>query len=150
MFITQNDHFGIRKAVRQIWDSTPKLMIDSPWRKEADTDFDVFFNQTLPRTWIESRESVIRHAQEIRDKIRTDYHRGEIWIKSPSGIKCIVPAAQIMERIKKGEIELPSYLEIEEEKMRWQQHPNYRTEEGESVPIEEEFVQLRIIKKGGV
>lgn len=148
MFITQNDHFGIRKAVRQIWDSTPKNLYY--WDESIETDFDVFFNQTLPRTWIESRESVIRHAQEIRDKIRTDYRKGEIWIKSPSGIKCIAPAAQMMERIKKGEIELPSYLEIEEEKMRWQQHPNYRADEGKSIPIVEEFIQLRIIKRGGV
>ncbi len=148
MFITQNDNFGVRKSVRQIWDSTPNNFYS--WEREAETDFDVFFNQTIPRAWIESKESVIRHAEEIREKIKKEYRRGEMWIKSPSGIKCVVPAAQLMERIKNGEVELPEYLEIEQEKMKWQQKSNYREEEGKSVPIEEEFVQLRIIKKGGV
>ena len=137
-YITKDDYFGIRKAVRVIFKKARPL--------EGDFGFNVLFNQVIPRVWVESYESVLRHAEEIR-KLVEEFKPSQVWIERGGRLKCVEMTGDLKVALEKGKIRLPTYLEIEKAKTRWQQKPTYRKEEGFSQPIAEEYVQMKIYRK---
>lgn len=147
MFKGKEDHWGIKRAVREIFDSNkPRIQTVPQHVDDNELLFDVFFYQFVPDVWKASRESVIRHRQDI-EKIITSgvYKKGYIWIKRGNSLKCGLLTPNFLLNIKS--VELPTYIEIEKEKTRWQNNPKYNEEQGKTVALEEEYVQLRIIKK---
>lgn len=147
-FITKDDEWGIRRSIRKIWDSKTIKSDDSRIAGEEELRFNAFFNQFVPETWKESKATVLRHIEAIKTLIQNSaYQINYVWIRRNNQLKCVKLNPDLARDIKDGRVGLPTYLEIEEEKMKWQRHPEYRTELGKSVPIKEEMISLRIIKK---
>lgn len=156
-FITNDDDWGIRKTVREIYAKYSNIAGTRNFEYGIDIAknqivFDVFYNQFVPPAWRETRSTVLRHIDEIKAIFkRKDYNPHYIWFtyKDMNGqhnMKCAILTDNLLQRIKSGEVALPTYIEIEEEKMKWQAAPTYNPEQGFSQPIREEFVQLRIHK----
>lgn len=151
-FIKRDDHWGIRRAVREIFDQHIKRSDFNQQHfsrlnaEEKDLAFNAFFNQFLPEPFKETKAGVIRHREEIRDILRSEaYVVDYVWVRQGNSLKCIQINASAMTR---PDLEnLSTYEEIEEEKMRWQANPRYDKEQGFSQPIKEEFVQLRFTRK---
>jgi hypothetical protein len=149
-FITKDDEWGIRKTLKDIF--SPKRLAHD-WmgnvvkKEEAEMCFNIFFNQFLPPAYRETKSTVIRHVEEIRDIIKNKYEANWVWLERNGGLSCDVITDDILRKIQKNEIRLPLYLEIEEEKKKWQAKPQYRKDEGFSDPIKEEYVQLNLRKK---
>ena len=157
-FITKDDVWGIRKMLKKIYFSI-ETFISGELSTELNKElcFNIFFNQFLPPTYCETQETVIRHADQIREIIRKDYKKEWVWLrrpsyKNPKDLSCVRMNDAIMNEIK-SEIKskncnLPLYLEIEETKKKWQAKEEYHKDQGFSNPIKEEYIQLRVLRKG--
>ena len=150
-FITEDDIWGIRRAVYTLWgetirNSTDYFGLSSSYRQFA---FDAFYNQQIPEAWRETLATVKRHTDDIKKMVSHSFNL--IWYRRNGQInsadlnRC---NQQFIQAINNKEIELPTYMEIEEEKQKWQAHPQYNKERGFSQPIREEMIQLKIHKGG--
>ncbi len=146
--ILTDDIWGVRRLVKELFDGHIYYL---PYKEEYDRldkefFFNVFFNQKIPPVWLEGKSSVLRHLSEIK-KLLESHQIGEVWTEKPNrGYSCDKLSLELFKRIKQGEVRLLTYLEIEKEKVKWQEKPSYRQSEGYSNPIEEEYIQLRIKK----
>lgn len=147
-FIVKDDPWGIRKLMRDVFKKHSPFTIDSLTVSEKIL-FDVFFNQFVPPAWRETRKTILRHLTEIKNLLSDPkrYSPMWVWIKRNGQFKCGLWNHEVARMVKNKEVELPTYLEIEEEKMRWQREPNYNKEEGFSQPLEEEVIQIKICKR---
>ncbi len=159
-FITEDDIWGIRKAVRGIWESSKKPVatwyIDESYKNDKNADFfyNVFYNQVVPEAWMETRATVARHIDEIRSLAESEFV-DKVWYSRNGQMSsmnlCVNGSGDFQNRqfwqsIESGEVILPTYIEIQEEQQRWQSHPQYNKERGFSEPIREELIQIRIHK----
>lgn len=150
-FIKREDIWGIRKAVRKLWQQ--KVGNDSKFRnhfhdEERELAFNAFFNQFIPKPFRETKETVLRHKEDILKIIESGAYKADyVWVKQGNSLKCVQINQSTKERLSRTKEELPTYEEIEEEKMRWQANPSYDKDRGVSQPILEEFVQLKFTKK---
>lgn len=145
-FIKEDDIWGVRKTVKEIWARTLREpYLYSMTSEEQKLAFDVFFNQYIPPAWRESKGTVMRHLSEIKALLRDKgYDRSYVWTqRDRQDIKCSI-IRSAFDDISKGKTKLVTYNEIEEAKMRWQSHEQYNEDQGFSRPIEEEVIQLRL------
>jgi hypothetical protein len=143
-FIVKDDNWGIRQAVKQLWKSNHK---DSGIEREGgELLFNALFNQYIPVPFKENREAVIRHKDQIIELIR---NANVVWIRSGKSMKACDINQSLLSRLATEKQELPTYEEIEQEKMKWQHMPTYDKGRGLSQPILEEFVQLKFRGKRG-
>lgn len=142
-FITKDDDFGIRKTLREIYVEIWKGEESTGRGVVLEDTFNFWMNQFIPPAWYESKGTILRHLDEIR---AIPYDINWVWIKRGKQYSCAVINHQLLQQIKNKQIDLPTYQEIEEEKQRWQHHPQYNKEEGFSEPLKEEFIQLVIRK----
>lgn len=149
MFSKREDHWNIRSAVDEIYNSVYHSRSPRTWGDMDQKLFrDAFFFQFVPDIYKSSREAVIRHRKQI-EALARQYQPGEIWIKRGKQIKCVGLNHELYTQLTsdKSKIELPLYPEIEQEKTKWQQQPGYRYPE-RTQALEEEYVQLKITKGG--
>jgi hypothetical protein len=156
-YIKKDDIWGIRKAVRSIWNSEVNKSVDfsNLDYDEIEIAFNAFFNQFIPATYKETRETVLRHRDEILEIIKSKgYQVKYIWLRQPikggNSLKCCLLNNSTLTRLAQTKEELPTYEEIEAEKIKWQANERYDKINGFSVPIKEEYVQLKFISRGGV
>lgn len=142
-FITKDDDFGIRKTLFKLYGNRSKSDCIVTSAAKVEEIFNFWMNQFIPPAWYESKGTILRHIDEIK---AIPYDPNWVWIKRGKQYTCAVITQQLMQQIRHKQVELPTYQEIEEEKQRWQSHPEYNKEEGFSQPLEEEFVQLVIRK----
>lgn len=148
-FIEKDDVWGVRRAVRELWNrrcSSRDNWINGGYhaRIDKDLEFDAFYNQQVPEAWRETLATVKRHAGDIDALAGNPQYQGIVWFKRNRQFNTGYLNSQLVESIKKGEVALPTYIEIEEEKQRWQSQANYRKEEGFSEPLREEMIQIKI------
>lgn len=141
-FITTDDDFGIRQMLREIF--VPMHKKTHGAGEYLELWFNVWMNQFLPPVWYESTGTIQRHIDEIR---AVPYNTVWVWKWRGDDISCDPLTERVAQEIKLGKITLPTYLEIEQAKQRWQNTAGYNKERGFSAPIEEEVIQLRIQKK---
>jgi hypothetical protein len=149
-FITNDDIWGIRQAIKTIYDRFPKNRFSNGgWHTFIDSriEFDAFYNQQVPEAWRESLGTVERHVGDIEALLKSEnFQEGLIWYVRNGQFNTGYLNQQFVDDIKAGKVVLPTYIEIEEEKQRWQSHPQYNKEKGASSPIREEFIQIKIHK----
>lgn len=150
-FITKDDIWGVRKAVRTLWNRhchSGDSWFNNGYHQRVDRqlEFDAFYNQQIPEAWRETLATVKRHSSEIEELAKNPQYQGLIWFKRNNQINSGYLNNQLVDAIKKQEVMLPTYMEIEEEKQKWQSHANYNKEQGFSEPIKEELIQIRIHK----
>lgn|SRR3990167_8281854 len=151
-FITQDDPWGIRQSVRKIYLKNYRSVLSNAVVKDKYMLFDIFFNQFVPPVWRASKESVYRHVKEIENLIQAPKRYSPLWVwilKHNQRPKCAVLTENTLEAIEKGQSKLLTYPEIEKTKNEWQKKVFFRKEEGFSFELKEEYVQLRIRKRGG-
>jgi len=147
-FITKDDIWGIKQAIRILWDR--ECGYKSSWSNggglhsggDKEIEFNAFYNQQVPEAWRETLATVKRHAEEIKELASNPQYQGLVWFKRNGQINSGYLNHQLVNEIKYGELELPTYMEIEEEKQRWQSHDQYQG--GRSQPIREELIQIRM------
>lgn len=146
-FITHDDDFGIRSTLKELFFKIfPKDKVPSWLQGDRNFWFDVFFNQFIPPAYYETKGTIIRHIDEIYH-LMTQYRYGILWIKRREQYSAVGLNDSLWRQIKEHMVDLPTYMEIEREKQKWQQTPGYRIEEGFSSPIEEEYVQLNLHRR---
>lgn len=152
-FIQKHDPWGISRLVKEIWLKNKSTILGDLVSYEIKSEFCfwVFFNQFVPEPYRASTEAVHRHFDDIVRLCQSanGYNPFQTWIKDKTQMKCVIMNADARERLDKKEITLPTYEEIEREKMKWQSNAGYRKSEGFSQPIVEEYIQLNVRKKGG-
>lgn len=137
-FIQKHDPWGISRLIESMWNKHRASKIELFY-------FWIFFNQFVPEPYRASTEAVHRHYDEIVS-LMEGRDVFQVWTKHGNQLKCVVLNDEVRDNLKRGIVSLPVYEEIEREKMKWQQHKDYRKEEGFSKPIVEEYIQLRIRK----
>jgi hypothetical protein len=147
-FIVKDDIWGVRQAVRILWNK--RCLSGYNWgrhsRIDKEIEFDAFYNQQIPEAWRETLATVKRHAEDIDAVASNSQFQGLVWFKRNGQFNSGYLNQQLADEIRKGGLELPTYIEIEEEKQKWQSHPQYNEERGFSEPIREELIQIRIHK----
>ena len=144
-FITKDDHFGIRRTLKEIFSTKVSYSMENAGGN-IDFALNIFVNQFLPPAFYESKGTIVRHLNQIKDILHNKYKIDWVWIKRNNQFSCAIINESLMNQIKSKMVELPTYQEIEEEKQKWQAHPQYNKEEGFSEPLQEEYVQLVIHK----
>lgn len=148
-FIIKDDPWKRRATARMIYDNAwNTFKFGSLIFRDKDLIFDIIFNQFIPCIYLGSKSTIWRHTQEIKLVIE-EYLRvpPKLYIFRKPDIKLIPIVMITQKRLNNwgGMGNLPTYLEIEKTKQKWQQQQNYREEEGFSTPIMEEVIQLRLI-----
>ena len=151
-YIKKDDDFGVIKTLRELYKKRFKTYHDSNMEYELNNRnddmqefmFNNWMNQFLPPAFYETRGTIQRHIDQIKN---ITYNPTWVWIKRNNQYSCAVLTDQLYRQIKDKEVSLPIYQEIEEEKQKWQATPNYRKEAGKSEPLKEEYVQLVIQRR---
>ena len=134
----KKDNFGILSSLRRLYRYKKEMRwLDRD--KGYNFRFLVWVNQFLPPTFYESIGTIQRHIDEI---YAITYKPEWVWIKRNNQYGCAIINDSLLQQLDKKEVELPLYLEIENEKKRWQANENYDKKEGFSNPIKEELIQL--------
>jgi|SRR5882724_975118 len=147
-FITKDDDWGIRITLKEIFFGKQKEC-----SKDAFFEFDLFFNQYMPPAYYETKSTILRHLDEIRELLERFHKEYKIglnkcmWIEKSGQYQCAIITDDLLRQLKSGLIRLPTYLEIEEEKKRWQNTLGYNKEQGFSDPIKEEMIQLNFKRR---
>lgn len=150
-----HDDWGITRAIRALFLKSINpgfnhYSIGLDIEKDKEFQFWIFFNQWIPNPWKASNEAVYRHIEEICSipRFEKGYSPYWVWVKRANSIRCDLVNDDLYKHVKTHFEDLPTYLEIQEEKQKWQAAYGYDKKiKGVSAPIEEEYVQLRLDRR---